>query len=184
MGASVSASATDLIGLYVGAGVGKSEVRAPRAFANTAYDFNEHHNSWKAILGIRPLPFLGAEFEYLDFGKPDQGTIVSDSTVNARGPAFFGMLYAPLPVPFLDVYAKVGVARLKADGEFVYHGPLPVGYPAGCCSISSSSTDTGAAYGAGMQLKFGAAAVRAEYERIRTSPVQPDMLSLGFTWTL
>ena len=181
---SVSASAADLLGLYVGAGVGKSEVRLDRTLANTAYDFNEHHVGWEAMVGIRPLPFLGGEIEYLDFGNPAHDTIVASSHVDTRAEAVFGTLYAPIPAPFFDLYGKLGVAHVKNDAHSEYYGPLPVGFGgAGCCTTSAKRTNTGFAYGAGMQFKFAAAAVRAQYEHFSTSVGDPSMLSVGVTWT-
>ena len=43
---------------------------------------------------------------------------------------------------------------------------------------------TNFAYGAGVQGKIGSLAIRAEYERIGGSSANPDLISLGVTWTL
>jgi len=90
----------------------------------------------------------------------------------------------PIPVPFLDVYGKVGVARLRTDVNGMITGLFcPVGAP-NCGTIAVSRTDTDLAYGAGVQVKFTSAAVRAEYARINSSNSSTDMLSPGLTWTL
>jgi hypothetical protein len=92
---------------------------------------------------------------------------------------------APIPVPFLDVFAKAGAARLqtKVHGEILgLFCPLTAVAP-GCPFFSASESTTDFAYGVGVQLKFSALAVRAEYERIDSGLGAPDLLSLGVTWT-
>lgn len=49
------------------------------------------------------------------------------------------------------------------------------------CASTDSSTNF--AYGAGDQGKIGSLAIRAEYERISASGGNPDIVSLGVTWT-
>jgi hypothetical protein len=44
-------------------------------------------------------------------------------------------------------------------------------------------TDARFAYGAGVQAKLSSFGVRLEYERISVSGGDPDLLSLGVTWT-
>jgi hypothetical protein len=48
--------------------------------------------------------------------------------------------------------------------------------------LQQNQWSTDFAYGAGTQAKFGAIAVRAEYERISASGGKPDIVSLGITW--
>ena len=69
------------------------------------------------MIGFRPISWLGAELTYFDLGHPE-GTLsvttngqVQGYPANAsfKGEAAFGMIY--LPIPLIDVYAKVGVAR-------------------------------------------------------------------------
>jgi hypothetical protein len=107
---------------------------------------------------------------------------------NSRATAVFGMLYAPIPSPFVDVYGKLGVARLRSDVTTYYYGPIPVGFPcrpsgAPYCEGVIDSSGTGAAFGAGVQFKVRATAARLEYEQIDTSIGNPSMASLGVTWT-
>jgi hypothetical protein len=42
---------------------------------------------------------------------------------------------------------------------------------------------TNVAFGLGVQGKLGSLAIRAEYERIAANAGNPDLLSLGVTWT-
>jgi opacity protein-like surface antigen len=190
--ASTRVLADDLLGFYVGAGIGESHVRTSKDILGDTdydYDFDEHHSAWKLTAGIRPISPLGVELEYIDFGNPSTGNAISGagglSQVDAKSLALFGLGYLPLPVPFLDVYAKLGIARLHTTASEV--APLPF-CPAGggpCLPASSNISDssTNLAYGAGVQGKIGSLAIRAEYERISASGGSPDIFSLGVTWT-
>jgi hypothetical protein len=84
----------------------------------------------------------------------------------------------------MDVYGKLGVARLRTTATEV--SPVPF-CPAGFTSYSPttfnfSDSSTNFAYGAGIQGKIGALALRAEYERISASGGDPDIFSFGLTW--
>jgi hypothetical protein len=126
----------------------------------------------------------------VDFGDPNyrQSDAVPTTTtgnIRSRAETLFGLLYAPIPVPFLDLFAKAGAARLQTR----VHGLIsPLFCPnstidPGCPFFSASASSTDFAYGAGVQFKFGALALRAEYERINSGLGAPDLLSLGLTWT-
>jgi opacity protein-like surface antigen len=191
--ASTRVLADDALGFYVGAGIGESHVRtAQEILGDTAYDyrFDEQHSAWKLITGIRPTSLLGAELEYIDFGNPSGGNAITGqggiTQAGAKALTLFGLGYLPLPVPFMDVYGKLGVARLHSTASEV--SPIPACPLLGLIScapttfnISDWSTDL--AYGAGVQGKFGFLAIRAEYERISASGGNPDLISLGVTWT-
>jgi len=186
-GVSTTAFAEDTLGFYIGAAAGESDVRLDRSLTSTLNDVSEHHSGWKAILGIRPLPIVGAELEYLDFGNPSYTSgaspTITSGVVDAKAGALFGMVYAPIPVPFLDVYGKLGLTRLHNTANGEISGLFcPAGF-ANCGLIAVNRTNTDLGYGAGVQFKFGAAAIRAEYERINSSIGDPDMASLGLTWT-
>jgi opacity protein-like surface antigen len=183
-----TAQAADSLGLYIGGAVGQADLHVDRSLTGTLSDVSEHPAGWKAMVGIRPLSSVGAELDYLDFGNPRYASgatpTITTGTVDSKAVALFGVLYVPIPVSFLDVYGKVGVARLRTDVSGMTSGLFcPVSLP-NCGTIAVSRTDTDLAYGAGVQFKFAAAAVRVEYERINSSNGSPDMLSLGFTWSL
>src|SRR5271170_1284923 len=118
--ASTAAMADNPAGFYLGAGVGYSTVRSDDpAYGYPGY-FNDHQTAWKLIAGVRPIPFVGAELEYIDFGQP--GTYNGYYNANyygtdshPRAGALFAVGYLPLPVPFFDIYGKAGVARLETD---------------------------------------------------------------------
>jgi len=185
-----TASADNLLGFYAGAGVGVSTVRSDDSYVPGYGDYDhDHHTAWKAIVGIRPLPIVGAELEYIDFGHPGGDNNYYDEYSNygpdshPRAIAAFAVGHLPLPVPFLDIYGKAGAARLHTNVNGFDSGNC---YSEGACdgaAMSQSRWDTRFAYGAGLQTRFWGLSVRAEYERISSPYGDPDLLSVGATWT-
>jgi outer membrane immunogenic protein len=190
-GASTPVLADDLLGFYVGAAVGEAHVRTAKDInGDTDYDyhFDEQHGAWKMVVGFRPISPLGIELEYIEFGNPSSGPSNTGlgglSKADQKAATLFGLGYLPLPVPFLDVYGKLGIARLHTTTTEV--SPIPL-CPAGLTScspttFSMSDSSTNFAYGAGVQGKIGSLAIRAEYERINASGGNPDIFSLGVVW--
>lgn len=193
------AFAQNALGFYVGAGVGGSTVRSDRFFDAYGYGYDglynspDHHFAWKAIAGIRPVSLAGAEVEYIDFGHPGGDGSYYDYYANygpdshPRALAAFGVGHLPLPVPFIDIFAKVGAARLHTnvnqfDGpNCVYSNQAGCGQPV--TSTAQSHWDTRFAYGAGVQSTIWGLALRAEYERINSPYGDPDLLSVSALWT-
>ncbi|HEX9138203.1 MAG TPA: porin family protein [Steroidobacteraceae bacterium] len=183
--AAQTARADDPLGFYLGGAIGQSNVRLDQSVSATATSFDEHHSGWKAIVGVRPISVVGAEMEYIDFGKPTTTSTSAGGTTQteaqSKAAALFGMVYLPLPVPFLDIFGKAGYARLQTTADVV--GVQCVAGTPGCGTLFAlNRTDTRLAYGAGAQIKVATIAIRAEYERIHASTGDPDMLSLGLTW--
>jgi opacity protein-like surface antigen len=191
------------LNFYVGASIGAATVHEmegilyapPGEFLN----FSDRRFGWKVMAGIRPISWLGGEIEYLDLGSthlgssllvpgdPGAGEVLGASSTTRAG-AGFAMGYLPLPVSWMDVFGKVGVARLQTPSSYTVDLPADCS-PSGSCSsvdqifVANHPVDTGAGYGAGAQVHFNAFAVRAEYERINTGIGNPYLLSIGFTWT-
>ena len=195
--ASTRVLADDLLGPYVGAAIGESHVRAAKEIIGDAdydYQFDARHSAWAVTAGIRPISPLGVELDYIDFGDPSSGTIAGLgglSQADAKAVTLFGLGYLPLPVPFLDIYGKLGIARSHLTTTEVSPIPFcPAGAPCPVCSggpchrttFDISTWSTNFAYGAGVQGKMGSLAIRAEYERISIAGGNPDILSLGVTW--
>ena len=180
--ASLPAHAINPIGFYAGGAIGQANLEASvPAFSTTT--FKENHSAYQLIVGVRPISLLGAEVSYIDFGHP-YGSITG-AAINydlaLKGTAAFGVLY--LPVPVIDLYLKAGVSSLRSqfNGMALLPGPCPVNMP-NCNVVHQNQTDTGFAAGAGVQVKFGALAARAEYERFTAAGAHPDMISLGLIW--
>lgn len=149
------------VDVYLGVGLGVSNADISADDLEVP-EFDKKDLGWKAFIGLRASVF-GAELEYINFGKPNG----DDASVKYKGLAGFGLFYLPLPLPFVDVYAKAGLARVDAD--------LNVD------TDSFSTDDTKFAYGAGVQVKFGSFAVRGEYEKFKLEGAKPSLLSVSFS---
>lgn len=190
------AAADDPLGLYAGVEVGQSRVAATGQVIDTPAvlyyqqgSFDENHSAFQVMAGIRPIPVLGAELDYLNLGRPSGSFNAYSAEVSMKGGAAFGVLY--LPVPVVDIYLKAGLARIQSDlngiGTFGPH-----------CAFSSTAacpqylgigpfdlerTNTSGAAGVGAQYKFGSVAVRAEYERFSAAGEHPSLLGVGISWS-
>jgi opacity protein-like surface antigen len=179
-------------GFYIGAGVGESDIRNNGnygdSFGYPGY-FDQHHATWKAIAGLRPISPLGVELEYIDFGNPDNGNNYFNATHYGAGNhptagAAFAVGYLPIPLPFLDIYGKAGVARLdQRITSDIYTNCVGTVCASPPTAFRVNQWNTDFAYGAGVQGKFGNFAVRGEYERISQTGGDPDAYTVGFTWT-
>jgi outer membrane immunogenic protein len=142
------ARADDL--LYVGAGLTRNDVKD---IASTASDFNT--TSWKVLAGFRPISLFAVEADYINLGS--QTTSFSDSTAHLEYKAFAGYAvgFAPLPIPYVDVFGKIGLARWSSSGS-------NVSLPGNFFSLSDNGTEF--AWGIGAQVHFGSLGARLEYE--------------------
>lgn len=146
------------VDFYLGAGIGQSNADIDDV---SITDLDEKDLGWKIIGGVRIASVLGAELNYIDFGKASG----DGAELKYKALAAYGLFYAPLPLPILDVYAKAGLARIDVDIDV----------------DDFSTDDTKFAYGLGAQLKFGSWAIRGEYERFKVEGSKPSLLSLSFT---
>jgi len=140
---------------YVGAGV--SQARINDIF-HSGHDFDLNNTAWKAFVGVRPIPFLGAEAQYMDLGSESRrfGFNGAESTgghVNAHAFSAFAVGFFPLPVPWLDVFGKAGAARWTLNGHD----------NSSLFALDEHGTDF--AWGAGAQAHFGPLGLRLEYEQ-------------------
>jgi hypothetical protein len=190
--------AADPLGLYFGAAAGQATIRADGTQfvdfgggpLDGAVSISKNDTGWKAMLGVQPISFIGAEVEYIDFGHTSQtplGFPNSRADLQARAPAAFAVLYAPIFVPAFDLYGKVGMASLHSVVNQMI--PLPLGVacsptvcPYGYADYNRERSDTRLAYGAGLQVKLPRFVIRAEYERISASTGDPSLMSLGLIW--
>lgn len=195
------ARASDPLGLYIGAAYGQAHIRAqldnlPPAGYSLG-EFDATHSAYQAVLGVRPLSFLGAEITYMDFGQRSFGGPTAEvaagnnnvigAQASQKGEGAFALLY--LPVPVIDVYAKAGLSRITTNTSITYVRP-----GVGTCTIDNpncadvtvgrNATDTSFAYGAGAQWKLGDWAVRGEYERFSAAGENPILLSIGMIYWL
>lgn len=190
-------AADDLLGLYVGGSIGRSDVHLDNSWTATPSGADEvvvRRTGWTASVGVRPLRYLGTELQYLDFGtahwdraggnNPPGPLNPVSTTEHTNAEALSAVLYAPIPVSFFDVYAKLGPAHWHSTvGGEILDLPCPSARP-NCGQITVKQDSTDLVYGAGLQFKFGPGAVRMEYQRIEAYPEYPYIYQLGLTWTL
>jgi hypothetical protein len=190
---------TNPLGFYLGAGIGTSTIRQDPEGDTSDLGMARRTVGGDVFAGIRPLPYLGAEIGYLDFGStheydytptPLASNDVSRLHESANAPVAFGVGYIPLQ-PWWDLYVKAGAARLHKSWDVL----TPAECPAGGCFAGYSGGDyfsgedsTWAfAYGIGSQVNFGPVAWRLEYVRVNAtgnlSAGDPDLLSVGVSWT-
>jgi outer membrane protein with beta-barrel domain len=153
-------------GFYVGAGIGQGYVKVD----DVALDnFKGDDTGFKVIAGFRPFKMFALEANYVDLGSAKDN--VAGVNVNADTTGIDAFAVGVLPIPVVDIFAKVGVISWDQDIHF--------------SSIASSSdSGTDMAYGLGVGVAFGSAAVRAEYERFEIPHTDSvDMISVSFTWT-
>jgi len=166
LGSSVAQAADN--GFYLGVG-------ATQAKVDDVFDTNLEldNTSYKIIAGFRPLDLLAVEANYIDLGDDSQTALGATGTVDAKAFAGFGMLF--LPIPIVDVYAKLGLARWEVDGRI----------NAGSTSLfQTDDSGTELAYGAGAQLQFGSLGARLEYESFDIDNTDgAELISLGITYT-
>jgi len=193
MGAAAApAWAENPLGAYIGVGVGVSNVGnnnyccgSPYGYYNGGYN-NGNNVAWKALIGIRPIPVIGAEVEYLDFGSSNGNNGYYNNYYNyganshPKATMLFAVGYLPIPVPFLDVYGKLGAAHLQSNISF------NTCTDASCSNVSTYTVDqsnTKFAYGAGVQWRWQEFAFRAEYEGVASEYGNPEALMVSVTWT-
>jgi Outer membrane protein beta-barrel domain len=188
-GVSGAAIADNLLGFYVGAGAGESQIRSDDSRYGLPGYYNDYQTAWQAIVGIRPISIIGVEAEYIDFGQPghhhNYDFNVSGTDSHPTAPAVFAVGYLPIPIPYLDIFAKVGAARLSTNVTDFVAVACVSGSP--CPNLMAVSRhqviDTRVAYGAGVQSKFPfGLIVRGEYERISSPYGDPSALMVSALW--
>ena len=189
VGTATPALADNPLGVYIGAGAGVSNVGNDNYPYNYGYNGNFGSNLvWKVMAGVRPISIVGAEVEYIDFGSNNGhdgyygNSYYFGPNSHPKATVLYGVGY--LPLPFIDVFGKLGAARLQTDiTSFAY----PPGYQnCGTCTpipYRTDQSDNKFAYGVGVQTHFQDFAFRAEYEGITSQYGNPAAFTVGFSWT-
>lgn len=183
------------LGVYVGAGLGRATLNDAQfdQYGDFFHHFDGQPLGWNALVGIRPISFLGAEAEYIDFGDTHAGigpAFVTETAsqqflggaIHDRAAALFAVGYLPLPVPWIEPFGKLGF------GQIWQHSSFAGTYNEQQLSGSETTHPSGTAYGGGVQFHFQQLAVRAQYERISGNRSfggwdNPSLLSVGVNWT-
>jgi len=156
-------------GFYLGAGVSKSKV--DNIFGSGS-NLDIDDTAWKVIAGFRPIDLVAVEANYMDLGSETQRLGPLNAKADAKAFSAHALLYLPIPVPFLGVYGKAGLARWELNGNST--GNL----------LRLDDHGTEFAWGGGAQVSFGSFAARLEYDNFDIKNTDGlDLYTLGFTWT-
>lgn len=140
---------------YAGAGISRNQLSS--VYDNGVAYSDIDRTSWKALVGFRPISFVGVEADYTDLGAQSstffQGRYAHS---DAKSFAAYGVGFLPVPVPYLDLLVKLGVSRWTLDGNTSDASGAPL--------FSFSNQGTSLAWGAGGQIHFGNIGARLEYE--------------------
>ena len=138
--------------LYLGAGITNDNLRDI-----AATNSNLNSTDWKVWAGVRPISLFAVEADYIDLGSQHASSPTSVADLHYKALAAYAVGYLPIPVPWVDVFGKAGLARWTLSGS------------AGCigdaCFIGRlSDNDLQFAWGVGGQAHFGNFGARLEYE--------------------
>lgn len=132
-------AAADPLGFYVGAELGNATLQNDfedpygGAAGQTA---TRHGLGWDVLIGIRPIRWVGAEVQYIDFGRTHIGSSYLDTSNgqpvlpdffdgangHSNAAAAFAVAYLPLPWQF-ELFGKLGASRLRT--YYSYAGYFP-----------------------------------------------------------
>ena len=133
---------------YLGAGVVRNSLSDITARGGLP---DIKNTSWKAYAGVRPINEFAVEADYLDLGSKTINTTQSSTNLNYKAFAGYAVGFLPIPLPVIDVYGKVGLARWKLNGNVGSLGNL-------------STNGTEFAWGIGVQAHLDMVGARLEYE--------------------
>jgi hypothetical protein len=136
--------------LYVGAGVVRDNLKD---IAATNADLNA--TDWKVMAGFRPISVFAVEADYIDLGSETVNTTATSTHLHYKAFAGYAVGFAPIPIPYLDVFGKIGLARWTSSGGSVFPS-------SSFFSLSDSGTEF--AWGVGAQVHGGNIGGRLEYE--------------------
>jgi opacity protein-like surface antigen len=129
---------------------------------------------WKMFAGYRVIRVLAFEASFIDLGKRSlTATSGSEATrVTARGSAWSADAVGIIPLGPLEVFGKVGIAKVKAQSTDTRLAGT---------TFKLGKNDNEAHYGLGLNYRFSSQwDVRGEWERIRDSKI--DFFSVGLQY--
>ena len=168
LGANVARADNGLF--YFGVGITNNHVNSigVPGFDNYFPDINS--TSWQVFAGIRPIRLFAVEVDYLDLGSQaktfqtplscaDIGSCATVWDSDAKAFAGYAVGFLPIPLPYLDVYGKAGLARYKLNRSITDYNAT--GMPIDSSAYPDNSTVF--TWGAGLQAHFGIIGGRLEY---------------------
>ena len=148
---------------YLGAGVARDDLKDITA---TASDLNS--TRVKVWAAVRPISLFAVEADYLDLGGQTVGNNTVSTSLKYQAFGAYAVGFAPIPLPFLDVFGKAGLVRWSSSGGTTTALPVqPVGGGGGSSPppfVSLSDNGTQFAWGIGAQVHTGNLGARLEYE--------------------
>lgn len=145
--------------LYLGAGIANDNLKDL-----TATNSDLKSTNWKVWAGVRPISLFAVEADYINLGSQNvNSNFVDFSTsthIDYKAFAGYAVGFVPIPLPYLDVFGKVGVARWRASGGTTVTSFINP--PSQFFSLSDNGTQF--AWGAGGQVHVGNFGARLEYE--------------------
>ncbi|MEZ5559631.1 MAG: outer membrane beta-barrel protein [Pseudomonadales bacterium] len=169
-----SAAADENTGLYLGGSLGyttfsaSENVDVGEGFQKIKVDDSDM--GWKLFAGYQFLPWLGVEAGYVDLGDVSDNAL--GATIDASTDGWDAFLVGTLPLPLIDLFAKVGMVSWNVDADV----------SDGVNSINLNDDGEDLAYGVGAALDLEHFAIRAEIERFDISDVDDlYMFSVGAT---
>jgi opacity protein-like surface antigen len=154
-------------GLYLGGAITQSRFDEDNF---SLADVDDEDNSWKVVGGYRFNENFAFEANYVDFGEMSAPLLTGVGPFTAEAKGFSAFAVGMIPVPYVDLYAKLGAAQIDAETQGLTD------------DLDDDTTEF--AYGAGAQWRWRNLAVRAEYEKFDTDIVGDlDLISVGATYT-
>jgi hypothetical protein len=138
--------------LYVGAGLSNDNLR-DISLTNS----NLNSTSFKVWAGVRPVSVFAVEADYIDLGSQNVSTPTTGADLHYKAYAGYAVGYLPIPVPWVDVFGKAGVAYWTLSGSAGCLGD-------GCFTSRLSDNGSQFAWGVGGQVHVGNFGGRLEYE--------------------
>ena len=146
---------------YLGAGVTSNKLNDILVQVTAFPDVNK--TSWKVFAGFRPISAFAVEADYLDLGSATvEGACITDCCYggcrglfqsDAQVFAAYALGFLPIPVPFLDIYGKAGLARSKLNTKE--------------SGSATSNRGTEFAWAVGVQAHISIVGARLEYEDLK-----------------
>jgi len=159
--------------LYLGAGLANDNLRDIAATNSSLSS-----TSWKVWAGVRPISLFAIEADYIDLGSqtvnPPGTCALPCASTHLSYKAFtaYAVGFAPIPIPWLDVFGKAGLARWNSSGSTT-----------GLFSLSDNGTQF--AWGIGGQVHVGNVGARLEYENFSIRNTGgANIVSLSAFWNL
>jgi OmpA-OmpF porin, OOP family len=129
---------------------------------------------WKMFAGYRMNRVLAFEASFIDFGKRSLTATsgAESTTVTARASAFSADAVVMIPLGWLEVFGKAGIAKVKAQSTDTTLAGT---------TFKLGKNDNEAHYGLGLNYRFSSEwDVRGEWERVKDSKI--DFFSIGLQY--